>query len=454
MSALALDYVYRYAFHSELRAGPAGSRLRLATFGGAQEHPHFFEGTIERPRRAADLLRGLMQIVHARFHVPPAMLARILLMADPVVTSNEDRLRFEGFSGCSSAYARVDLLPHAVAGETFGRGTTNVDFNPPMLAALAKIRDTDRVALSVGAKQVRLERDSGSGQQSVIEKKVALPIRWLKGFVEVQSYQARMRLVHDVPGLEALRFLRSLPRTKTRHAAYVVPSGRGLRMSQQPARDGVRVAGLERLRVLEALAPHARQLRIYGDEATETCAWELVLDEARFHLVLSPDVWRGFSGEGQALTALAGKDWQADLPKVRAALQWQSTIDPARLAQRTGTDLDSARAALAALGARGLVGFDLGAGCYFHRELPFDLSQVESLQPRLKAARKMLDEGKARVGSRSGDQIEVFVAGSGVEHRVRLTAAGPRCTCPWFSKHQGQRGPCKHVLAAQMLLDP
>jgi hypothetical protein len=108
---------------------------------------------------------------------------------------------------------------------------------------------------------------------------------------------------------------------------------------------------------------------------------------------------------------------------------------------------------LAALGSRGLVGFDLGEGAYFHRELPFDLSLVEALQPRLQGARKLLAAGGVRVGERTHEQIELFVAGSGVEHRVRLTAAGAKCTCPWFSKHQGQRGPCKHVLAAQLLLD-
>ncbi len=189
-----------------------------------------------------------------RFHVPASMLQRILMLADPVVTSSEERLRFEGFSACSSTYARVDLLPDAVAGETVGRGTTNVDFNPAMLAALARLRDADVVQLSVGSDEVKLSDAKGQ----VVERKVALPVRWLKGFVEVQSYQARMQLVHDVSGVEALRFLRSLPRTKTKHPAWIVPAGRGLRLSQQPAADGVRVAGLQRLRVLEGLAPRWR----------------------------------------------------------------------------------------------------------------------------------------------------------------------------------------------------
>src|SRR4051794_30980594 len=124
MSGPALDYSYRYAYPSEFTATAHGSRLHLATCGGAEEHPYFFKGRLTRPRRAADLLRGLVQIVQSRFHIPPAMLSRILAFADPVVTSSQEILRFEAFSACCSAYARVDLLPGAIDGELLGRGTT------------------------------------------------------------------------------------------------------------------------------------------------------------------------------------------------------------------------------------------------------------------------------------------------------------------------------------------
>src|SRR5262249_15124080 len=158
-------------------------------------------------------------------------------------------------------------------------------------------------------------------------------------------------------------------------------SGRGLRLSQTPQRDGVRVAGIERLRVLEPLAPHAQRLRIFADRHSETAAFDLILDEARFHLVLSPDVWRGFSGEGQALSALASQEWERALPKVRAAMKWDAVVDAGDLALRSGLPRATVDAALAALGVRGLVGFDLDAGAYFHRELPFDVSLLDSHQP-------------------------------------------------------------------------
>jgi hypothetical protein len=109
--------------------------------------------------------------------------------------------------------------------------------------------------------------------------------------------------------------------------------------------------------------------------------------------------------------------------------------------------------ALAVLGARGLVGFDLRDRAYFHRELPFELSQVEKLQPRLQGARNLIAENKVRIHSRTSDQVEAFAAGSGVEHRVRLTADDAKCTCPWYSKHATNPGPSKHILAARIAVE-
>jgi hypothetical protein len=238
-----------------------------------------------------------------------------------------------------------------------------------------------------------------------------------------------------------------------RRETYVVPSGRGLRLSQVAARDGVHVGGLERLRVLEHLAAGANRLRVYGDAVTGASAWELAYDDCRFHLVISPEVWRGFSGEGQALQAIAANQWEAALPAVRAQLKWQAVLDERELF-RFGSGSDTAvRGALAALGAQGLVGFDLAEGAYFHRELPFDLSQIDKLHPRLRDARKLIAQNKVRIGASSATDVEVFVESGGVEHRVRLTGDAARCTCPWFAKHASSRGPCKHILAAQIHLE-
>ncbi len=446
MSALAVPHTYRYLRESQFE--PASHTLRLSTCADYEDrHPQFFEGELVRPKQTAEMLRGLMRVVQARFHLPAAMLQRILIQADPIVTCGDDRLRFEGFSGCCGVYVRVDLLPDAVRGERVGRGTTNVDFNPQMLAALAMIRDSDQVSLTVGPDSVQLD----TGRETVVEKKVKLPLRWLRGLVEVQACQSRMRPVYNIPGVEAARFLKSLPRMKTnRRETWIVASGRSLRLSQLAARDAVRVGGLERLRILEGLTSQARSMQVFADDTTGASAWTLTLDNARFHLVISPEVWRGFSGEGQALESLASKTLKASLPQIRAGLLWESVIDLATLVERYELPEQAAKDALVALGARGLVGFDLTEAAYFHRELPFDLSQVEKLQPRLQNARKLIAVNKVRLASRTAEEAEFFVAGTDVEHRVRLTEDDAKCTCPWYSKHGDSRGPCKHILAARI----
>jgi len=79
--------------------------------------------------------------------------------------------------------------------------------------------------------------------------------------------------------------------------------------------------------------------------------------------------------------------------------------------------------------------------------LPFDLSDVEDMHPRLAAARELIDGGAVSIVKAS--PFEATVRSGDVAHRVREKAGELHCTCPWFATHQGQRGPCKHVLAAE-----
>ena len=467
MSAI-LDYTYRYPFASRLEREGTAWGLRLATCGGsslggpagaslsvdallpvALPHPFFFEGRCRSPRVVADLLLALANTVNSRFYLPGAS-----RMLDPVVTSSEELLRLEGFSSCCGVYARVDLSADAFDCEIQGRGTTNVDFNASMRAALTQVRNGDDVRLSVGVDQFRLTQAAGE----VVEKKVALPMRWIKGFTNVQAYLPALERRFEVDSIEARRFIRSLPRgVAPKSPSFVQSLGAGLRISQREANGSVRVIGTDRLKLLEPLLNQARQLCIWSDDASGTSAWEVVFEHGRFLLFLSPEIWRGFSGEGQQLERLAGKSWETALPDVRDALHDKSRIDASRLASQLELKLPEVEAALAVLGSRGLVGYDIVSGCYFHRELPFDMEKIETLQPRLIAARKLIGEKKARIVQRMGTDdtltAEVMVQGTDVEHRVRLMPDGDKCTCPWYSKHQNERGPCKHILAAHLLIE-
>lgn len=441
MAEAALSYLYHYSRPSEVTAAEPGNqpRIQLAAQVEANSSSRLFaRGRLLSPKRTGELLLGLMEVVDARFFIPGAMLAAKLRLADPVVTCSAGRLRFEAFSQCCGAYARVDLLENALAGELLNPGTTNVDFNAPMRAGLARLSDASPAHVTIGADRVELE----SSRAQVVERKVKLPARWLRGFVEVQAFQARMgQPVFTASGAALRRLLQELRSHKG--TAFVAAAGAAIRVHSQRQPGAVAVGGMDRLKVLARAARHAEFVEVFADEATGASSWSVHTPDARFHYVLSPDPSRGFSGEGQVLETLAADG--GALGAVRAALRWQARIDPAGIAAETGHAQVQVDRALAACAASGLVGFDLADGAYFHRELPFDLSLIEKHQSRLVNARKLVE----------GDAVEfdasnqAWVVSGENRYRVWLGGPEPRCTCAWVAKHGVSRGPCKHILSAR-----
>ena len=439
----AVEQTYAYLAPSTVAVDADGTEVTLSTSGGGSPHPYFFTGFLGEPRQTAQALLTVAEVARTRYYVPPGSASR-LAAADPVVTSNVDRLRFESFSGCAGVYARLDLDPELLGGEAAAWGTTNVDFNLPMRAALARVQDADAMLMHVGHDEVRVTTLAGSE----VERKVPLPERWVKGFAEVQVSASRMLLRHELGRVEARRFLQSLPRTRSRGVAWATPAGGTLRLTTQPDDGAVCIAGPERLRLLEKLLPFARSLRVYGPPPTsprvaEPSAWELVLNGGRVVFVLSPELFRGFSGEGGVLSALAAAD-DAAVEAVAELLHGEPAIDSAAVAETSHFDRTTVETALGALGAAGRVGYDLSAGSFFHRELPYDRAFLDSMHPRLLGARELVDAGAVRL-----EGATATVASGDVEYVVRFDDDGARCTCAWFARHRGERGPCKHVLAAE-----
>ncbi len=443
--SMALDYTYQYPFPSSLEAkrgqGPA---LALATCNFDHSSPHFFDGRVRQPRVMGDMLVTLSDVVRTHFFKP------VPTLLDPVLTSNEELLRLEGFSGCCGVYARVDLPAEAFDGSCHGRGTTNVDFNTPMRNALTRLRDNEEVSFAIGKEEVVLSK----GEQQTVEKKVKLPVRWVKGFSEVQSYQPQLQLRMEISAGEALRFVRSLPKVaKPKMPSYALSVGKSIRLSQRPQRGAVQFSGTHRVKAIEPLLPRAKTLRVWADENQGTSAWEVCFELGSFFLLISPEVYRGFSGEGQLLANLASPPPDSTIAQVRAQLAWQSHIRSDDLAHRLQLPESAIQSSLAVLGSRGLAGFDATRNCYYHRELPFDLEKIEELQPRLRSARSLLAKATIKAVESSDQSVVFEVPGTDTIHRVSLSPEQDACTCPWYSKHQGKRGPCKHVLAARIVQD-
>ena len=447
---MTTEQTIAYATRSTL----AGDALDLATSGGREAHPHFFEGFVEQPEQTARALLAIAEVSRARYF-DPGVRAR---MKDPVVTSNLSVLRFESFSSCNGVYARLDVDAAGLDASHLDWGTTNVDLNEPVRAALAKVGPGEPLRLTVGADSVGVETLAGGG----VEQRVPLPERWLRGFAEAQLAQSDMVAVARLEGAAARAAIRDLPRLRTgRRTPWVSLSPGPARVTSVARPTTPALVEPRRLETLGRVARWARSLTVYappprerkgagggppGGAALQASAWVVELEHARYTLVVSPEQWRGFSGEGHVLTHLAGVD-EASVSRVAAQLLGQAALDTSTLAEATGIDEETVRGALAVLGAAGRVGFDLDSGAFFHRDLPYDRSALSEAQPRLRDAWDLVAAGAVTPGARPG---EWTVSSAGTRYPVTLAPEGDRCLCPWFAKHRGERGPCKHVLAATL----
>ncbi|AGZ42048.1 SWIM zinc finger family protein [Actinoplanes friuliensis] len=425
------------AAYSYLGSSALTDGLTLQTSGGPAAHPRFFTGFLNDPGAAATGLLAVAEVARSRYFRPvsPASL-------DPVVTAGSDRLRFESFSGCCGVYARLDVLPAGIDGEITAHGTTNVDVNVPLQRALTRVGRADPLHLAVGPDDLTVTTFDGP----LVERKVPLPSRWLRGFAEAQVLTSRFDPRAEVGIADARALLNRLP-AGDRSVLWAVPAGRSLRLTSRPVPGAVCLPGAGRLVALKPFLRHATALRVYGPPVAAgagpvASTWELSLPSLRLSLTLSPEPYRGFSGEGAVLEALAGDEVADDADLISALLSWDPAIDIDALATASGLGPQRVRAALTQLGTAGRVGYDVAEAGYFHRTLPYAADVVATMNPRLVGARALVDAGAVTATGevaevRSGDEI----------YHVRDTS----CTCPWWGKHRGERGPCKHALAVRMV---
>ena len=128
---------YQYKAPSSIMRTGGQEHLFLSKFNEVQKSdaPCFFWGRLKSPYEISRCLITLSNIVQSSFNLSPFQLA---LLKDPIVTAGNNQIRFEGFSHCAGVYARVDVLEEGHDGEFLENGTTNVDFNTPLISALPK----------------------------------------------------------------------------------------------------------------------------------------------------------------------------------------------------------------------------------------------------------------------------------------------------------------------------
>ncbi len=435
----ALAHDFSYSAPSRAALSDDGGALWLATSGGSAPHPRLFCGELPAPGVQAAALLTVARCARSRYFDPAKA-----VLADPVVTCHADRLRFEALSSCAGVYARHDVDLGAADGDVARVGVTNVDINEETRVTLARMLAGSVLLLDIGEDGVGFATDTGAA----FERRVDLPVRWVKGFGEVGALSAELQPVAEIHGALAQRFLRNLPVGGS--DLWLTPAAREPRWSGSSSPGAIRVAGPQRLKLLAPLTRFVRALRVWGDEQGVSAWMADFGDAGRLTLMITPAISRGFSGEGATLSTLAAERLQPLADAVSLELAWQPALSAATLAARLDRPVAEVEAALPLVAARGRAGFDLHDGAFFHRDLPYDLEQVEALHPRLRDARRLVADGRIELEE---EGREAWVRSPNATHRVRLTDDPPTCTCDWWLRHRGARGPCKHVLAAELARD-
>lgn len=438
---------YRYSSPSMLTSSPGGDSLFLAKYSEINkiDAPCFFWGSLAEPKIVARCLITLSNIVQSSFNLSPFEIAKL---KDPIVTAGNEKIRFEGFSHCAGVYGRVDILPGGYDGEFPENGTTNVDFNQPMISALSRINKNETVSLSIGKKEFSLVKEG----EKIVERKVPLPIKWIKGLTSVQIYLSQAEKEFSFNRIQALQLFQSIPSGKTKEDYFLILRGNKPMFTPAKSINAICVGGVSRLKLIEPLLTYADSLKVFPHPTMQSTTWQLYFGNIRFSFTLSRDSWRGFSGEGAALESLIEDIPDNLIDAVDKYTYVNQAFNPTLLAIEEGLNLGMLDNITGRLSAMGLLGYDLDDNNFFYRRLPFKLSRILSLNPRLKEAEKLLDENKIEIIHKSQAKTEARVAGTGVTHIVLIEEDKERCTCTWFSRHQGERGPCKHILAVKKLL--
>lgn len=441
--------IYNYSGASSLLKKGALEELFFAQYSEIHKNtdvPCFFWGNVGQPFILARCLITLSNIVRSSFSLSPFQMT---LLKAPIVTAGNERLRFEGFSHCAGVYARIDVMPDGLDGEFLENGTTNIDFNQPMINALGSIRPNEKIMLSIGEKEVGLYKE----EEKIIERKVPLPVKWIKGLGTVQVYLSESEKRHTFNKIQTQQLFRAMPKGVIKTDYYLIVRGNKPIFSPVKSVDSVCIGGLHRLRLLEPLLPYIDSMQVFPHINMHSTTWQLYMGNIRFSFSLSREFWRGFSGEGAILDNLISEvsdDWIDALDKYAYVNQ---SFNPSKLVLEENVSFENTENITGRLAVMGLLGYDLDDREFFYRRLPFKLSRIMGLNPRIKNAEKLIEDGKVEILNNSKERTEARVEGSGVHHTIIIEEERERCTCEWFSKYQGERGPCKHVLAVKKLVN-
>jgi len=262
------------------------------------------------------------------------------------------------------------------------------------------LRGFQDVAQSI-PEQTSLEIDHSevsfiNDEKVTVEKKVKLPMAWIKGFASIPYLTSQSTKVAELKGPAIAQFFHTIPDRSDRNASYWFTSGlRGAKLSRTKVPGSFLVRSPERLKDLGAIAHLAKKLSVYEMNQKQMSIWTMELEETQLTVALSAEIWRGFSGEGAGIQEL----FNTGDPLLGEELlpEMESPISASKLAYQTELSISEVNSNLALLSAQGLIGFDHSTNEWFQRFLPYSEILINKTNPRLKTAEKIIMEGGVQI---------------------------------------------------------
>jgi hypothetical protein len=416
---------------------------------------------------------------------------------DPIVTINEYGTSIEVFSTDESAYARLLLragTDASAAYETKSRtdGTTHLVFDETLLRGIGRMRSYRASTLEFGPGEAAKPGGGGENPPSITEREIAVPLRWLRAFGQVQAASTLPAREFELAPIDLYNALLTLrmrkAKTSPRALRYELVPGEAPRMVLEPwdlVIEGtgpvysgampvvVRTWGRQRLTVLARLLPHCKRVRVRLVGAGLPAYYVLDLGDAELTLALSGWTDSGWAGIATFDLLVAGAVDELLAKRVHDALLTDAAkrtggLSLDELAKATERPINDVRQAILHHMQRGTIGHDLGNDRYFVRSLLAKAPDAEALRyrdereqqaHRLLALPDAVRLTKVHDLAGEGTRIEGEVEDPQAHRTYRTSFTIDRegrtvdatCTSPQFRRSGLREGPTVPMIALRLL---
>lgn len=404
---------------------------------------------------------------------------------DPVITVHPDEIFFECFSQDESTYGRLGCNYEVFKDvNEFACGTTNIDYSDALYKEFQKIRDYKTTDFVVDPSGFEV---TTTAEEEFKEVKIDLPDSWVRGFLQVSSAMTLDSTSFDLHPMDVHNFLFILKRQKTRKGPrsirFILEPGKPIKAVFEPwnhevicsrsiykgnTSKEIRIWGRRRLLILERLIPITKKFTVKLLGSGLPSFFIADLGPMNFTLGLSGWTKNDWSRAGNF--DLMAPRAEVDLytkTKVFETLKetWFATAD--ELSQKMGLDKAVIKGALSAYTQAGRVMYDMNQEVYRVRELtaePLPFEQLRFSNEREASANELIRQNKVQTKKTALTDGNILLEGSIqtptqtynteliIDSDQRLTKAV--CQCRFFQKNKLYQGPCEHILATRMNIEP